>query len=102
MVNGSDLFVSLVVGLAMPLALLDGLRALSVSPRAGDLHESRSAAWLMALVAGPGLFVERMLAGWRQGGLGRDDAVNAVIIALGWATLYGYVVLGLIRRLISA
>jgi hypothetical protein len=101
MVNGSDLFVSLVVGLAMPLALLDGLRALAGSPQALDVADNRSAAWLLAVVAGPGLFVERMLAGWRAGELGREDVMNASIIALGWAVLYGYVVLELARRLFS-
>ena len=100
MVNGGDLFVSLVAGLAVPLALLDGLRAVVGGP---VLRERSQPAvnWLLALVAGPGLFIETMLDKWRQGNLDRADAVNAMVIALGWATLYGYVLLGLSRRLLS-
>lgn len=101
MVNGGDLFVCLVAGLAMPLAILDGIRAVAGSsiPQqpAGLQRERRPILWLFALIAGPGLFAERMLAAWRNGDLSAADRVNALVITLGWAALYGYVVLGLAR-----
>jgi Cu/Ag efflux pump CusA len=100
MVSGGDIFVSLVVGLAMPLALLDGLRALTSTEGPRHADDRGAIVWLLAVVAGPGLFMERMLAGWREGGLDLADAINAAVIAIGWATLYGFVVLGVGQRLL--
>jgi hypothetical protein len=101
MVNGGDIFVSLVAGLAIPLAILDGLRALAWTSGPPHPDDRGPIVWLLAVVAGPGLFVERMLACWREGNLDGADAANAFVIAIGWATLYGYVVLGVARRLLS-
>ena len=99
MVNGGDLFICLVAGLAVPLAIVDGLRAAAgaaMSHRPEGLHvEHRLLAWLFVLLAGPGLFVERMIAVAREGQLSFQDAINAVVITLGWAALYGFVVLSL-------
>lgn len=104
MVNLGDLFVSMVVGLAMPLALLDGLRSVSGAAlnirSSGAGFERRPMVWLSALLIGPGLFIENMLAGWRAGELSLADRINAVVIALGWSTIYGFVVLDLVRRLL--
>jgi hypothetical protein len=94
MINAGDLFVCLVAGLALPLALLDGMRAIGGT----IIPAGRSAMWLSSLVLGPGLFVERMLAAWRSGELSVADQINAMVIALGWAAVYGYVVLEIIRR----
>ena len=101
MVNAGDLFICMVAGLAMPLAMLDGYRALVGSALRGQVAgwhlERRPLAWLLAVLLGPGLFVERMLASWREGELSPADRINALVIALGWAALYGFVVLGLAR-----
>jgi undecaprenyl pyrophosphate phosphatase UppP len=104
MVNAGDLFVCLIVGLAMPLALLDGLRSISGTAvqiqSLGTRFERRSIVWLSALLIGPGLFVERMLSSWREGELSIADTINAFVITLGWATIYGLIVLGLVTRLL--
>ena len=101
MVNGGDLFVSFVAGLAIPLAILDGLRALARTSGPRHPDDRGPIVWLLAVVAGPGLFVERMLACWREGRLDVADAVNAFVIAIGWATLHGFVFLGLARHFLS-
>ena len=102
MVNAGDIFVSIVAGLAIPLAVLDGFRAFAgtlTSHRQGHVHvEGRGRQWLFALFTGPGLFAERMLAARRAGALSAVDSVNAFVITIGWAALYGFVVL----RLVSA
>jgi hypothetical protein len=106
MVSASDLFVSVVAGLAMPLAMLDGFKALAGSglpgQRAGFQFERRPFVWLLAVLLGPGLFVDRMLAAWRAGDLPSADRVNAVVIAIGWAAVYGFVVLSLVKALLPA
>jgi hypothetical protein len=106
MVNIGDLFVCMIVGLAMPLAMLDGFRALAGSAlpeqSAGFQLERRSRVWLMALLLGPGLFVDRMVATWREGQLSPIDGINAVVIALGWAAIYGFVVLSFVKAVIPA
>jgi hypothetical protein len=99
MVNGSDVFVCLVTGLAIPLAIVDGFRALagpSMPAQPTGLYiKTRLLVWLFALIAGPGLLAERMLSAWREGELALADRVNALVITLGWGALYGYVVLRL-------
>ncbi|MGV3553038.1 DUF6949 family protein [Rhizobium sp.] len=101
MINAGDLFICVVTGLAMPLAMLDGYRAL-----AGAALQEQVVGWhgrrgpvvlLLAILLGPGLFVEKMLTAWRRGELSPADRVNALVIALGWAALYGFVVLGFVR-----
>lgn len=101
MVNAGDLFVCAVAGLAMPLAMLDGFRLLAgtmiPSQAAGFQFERRPLVWLMAILLGPGLFADRMLAAWREGTLSIADGINAFVITLGWAAIYGFVVLSLAK-----
>jgi len=97
MFNAGDLFVSLVVGLASPLAILDGLRAM-VGARmpvqnGGFQIERRLSPWLLAAIAGPGLLIERLIEGWKEHSLNASDLSAGAFIALGWATIYGYLVL---------
>ena len=105
MINAGDLFVCLVAGLALPLGLLDCVRVVAASPLLAEEAGIRSRRWpmlwLAALVLGPGLFMERMLASWREGELSAADGVNALVIALGWAAIYGFVVLECVRRVFS-
>lgn len=104
MVNGGDLFICVVAGLAMPLAMLDGYRGLAgISLReqvAGSHFQHGPIGLLLAILLGPGLFIERMLAAWRQGELSVADRINAPVIALGWAALWGFVVLSLARTVL--
>lgn len=99
MVNGGEIFVCMIAGLAIPLALLDGLRAfaggLLPHQNPGLQFEQRPLTWVLAIALGPALFADRMLADWREGRLEIADRVNALVITLGWAAIYGYVVLGL-------
>lgn len=106
MFNAGDLFVSLVVGLALPLAILDGLRAL-VGARMPAQHdgfqiETRLSPWLLAVIAGPGLLIERLIEGWKAQSLGAGDLSSGAFIALGWATIYGYVVLRGVQLLLPS
>lgn len=105
MINAGDLFVCLLAGLALPLALLDCVKAIAATTlpaqAAGLRFERWPVMWLSALVLGPGLFVERMLSAWRSGELSAADQINALVIALGWAAIYGFVVLELARRVFS-
>lgn len=105
MVNGGDLFICVLAGLVIPLAIVDGLKAMGVetTPRQvpGWQVERRPFVWLFGIVAGPGLFLERMLRAWREGVLSAGDGVNAFVIALGWAALYGFVVLGVVKAVLA-
>jgi hypothetical protein len=106
MVNAGDLFVCVVAGLAMPLAMLDGFKAFAgsalPSQGVGFQFERRLLVWLLALLLGPGLFADRMLSAWREGELSLADCVNAFLITLGWAAIYGFVVLSLVKTLLPA
>jgi len=106
MVNAGDLFVCVVAGLAMPLAMLDGFKALAgtalASQGAGFRFERRPLVWLMAILLGPGLFADRMLAAWREGQLSPADRINAFVITLGWAAIYGFVILSAAKALLPA
>lgn len=106
MVNAGDLFVCVVAGLAMPLAMLDGFKALAgsalPSQAAGFQFERRPLAWLLALVLGPGLFADRMLSAWREGELSLADCINAFVITIAWAAIYGFVVLSLVKASLPA
>ncbi|MCB1446339.1 MAG: hypothetical protein KDJ87_11270 [Rhizobiaceae bacterium] len=103
MVNSGDLFVCLVAGLAIPLAIVDGLKAfggVAMPKQPQGLHfERRPGIWLLAVIAGPGLFAERMLDEARRGRLTSADAVNAFVITLGWAAIYGFILLSLVRAM---
>ena len=104
MVNAGDLIVCAVAGLAMPLAMLDGFKALAgsalPSQAAGLQLERRPLIWLLAIMLGPGLFADRMLAVWRGGELSPVDQMNAVVITVGWAAIYGFVVLSLVKTVL--
>jgi hypothetical protein len=104
MVNGGDVFICVVVGLALPLAMLDGYRALAGVTLQGQFREAhlerRLIQWFLVLLLGPGLFAERMLVAWREGALSAVDGVNAFVITIGWAALHGFVVLGAIRTVL--
>lgn len=106
MVNGGDLFLCVLAGLVIPLVILDGLKGLGVETVLrqvpGMQVERRPMVWLFAVVAGPGIFMERMLSAWRRDGLTAADGVNAIVITLGWAAIYGFVVLGVVRALLPA
>ena len=105
MFNAGDLFVSLVVGLALPLAILDGLRALvgagMPTQEDGLQIETRLSPWLLAVNAGPGLLVERLIEGWKEQSLGANDLAVGAFIALGWAMIHGYIVLRGVQFLFS-
>lgn len=103
MMTSSDLFVSLVVGLAVPLAILDAARtmfdgALPVQVDGLQL-ERRLAPWLLGVFAGPALLFDRVAEGWREGSLSRADIASGAFITLGWAMIYGFVVLKVVHFL---
>jgi hypothetical protein len=106
MVNAGDLFVCVVAGLAMPLAVLDGLRALvgsALPNQSAELQlERRPWVWLLAVLLGPGLFADRMLSSWRNGELSPDDGLYAIVIAVGWSAIYGFVLLSILKTFLPA
>lgn len=102
MMNFADLVLCLLTGFAIPLAL-SGF----VAERAA-LHAGRGQAgpagrffvfWSSALVCGPGLFATRLVEGLRSGRETAGEQVAGWLAAAGWAALYGYVVLNLVRHL---
>jgi hypothetical protein len=101
--TGSDLFVSLVVGLAVPLAILDAARTILEDrlpvQAEGFQIERRLMPWLLAVIAGPALLFDRVAEGWREGSLSRSDILSGAVITLGWAMIYGFVVLKAVQFL---
>lgn len=101
--TGSDLFVSLVAGLAVPLAILDAVRTVladRLPVQAGGLQlERRLMPWLLAVFAGPALLFDKVAEGWREGTFSRADIASGVFITLGWAMIYGFVLLRAIQFL---
>ena len=99
----SDVFVCLIAGLSIPLAILDAARTILDEHMPlqidGLQFEKRALPWILALLAGPGLLVDRVAEGWREGVMSRGDLVQGAIITLGWAGLYGYVILAVAKRL---
>lgn len=96
MMSGGDVFICLVVGLAVPLAILDAARTMleGLPEQASEFQvERRLAPWLLALFAGPALLFDRVAQGWREGAFSRGDILSGVIITAGWATLYGFLIL---------
>lgn len=96
MISGADVFISLVVGLAVPLAILDAARTmLEGLPEqvAGFQVEWRLTPWLLALFAGPALLFDRVAEGWREGAYSRSDIFSGIFITAGWATIYGFLLL---------
>ena len=103
MITSGELFVCLVAGLAMPLAILDAARAMFEDglPEQGDGFqlERRLAPWMLALFAGPALLFDRVAGGWRDSQLSKADIASGAFITAGWAVLYGFVVLKFIQYL---
>jgi hypothetical protein len=101
--TSGDLFVCLVVGMAVPLAILDVARAILTDElpvqEEGLQFEGRLAPWLLALFAGPALLFDRIAEGWREGALSRADIASGVFITAGWAAIYGFVLLQAVRFL---
>jgi len=100
MMTGGDVFISLVVGLAVPLAILDAARTmLDGLPEQGPGFqvERRWTPWLLAMFAGPALMFDRVAEGWREGAYSRSDILSGVLITAGWATIYGFVVLRVVH-----
>jgi hypothetical protein len=95
--TGSDLFVSLVAGLAVPLAILDATRTVLADrlpvQAEGLQFERRLLPWLLAVFAGPALLFDKVAEGWREGSLGKADIASGAVITLGWAMIYGFVLL---------
>ena len=99
----SELFVSLVAGLAVPLAILDAARIiledrLPVQDN-GLQFERRLTPWLLALIAGPALLFDRVAEGWREKSMSAADIVCGVFITAGWAAIYGFVFLKFVQFL---
>lgn len=101
--TSSDLFVCLVVGMAVPLAILDAARTILAGglpvQDEGFQFERRLAPWLLALFAGPALLFDRIVEGWREGTLSKADIASGVFITVGWAGIYGFVLLQAARFL---
>jgi hypothetical protein len=95
--TGSDLFVSLVAGLAVPLAILDAARTVLADrlpvQTEGLQFERRLMPWLLAVLAGPALLFDKVAEGWREGALSGADIVSGAAITLGWAMIYGFILL---------
>ena len=95
--NFGEMFVCLVIGLALPFALLDGIRGVlkAEMPRqeAGFQLEMRLVPWLLTIITGPGLLVEALADRVRLGSLSANNLLAGALIVLVWATVYGFVVL---------
>jgi hypothetical protein len=98
-----DVFVCLVAGLAVPLAILDAARTIlddTLPLQINGLQfERRALPWILALLAGPALLVDRVAEGWREGMMSRGDIAHGVVITLGWAGIYGFVMLSVTKNL---
>jgi hypothetical protein len=92
-----DFIAALIVGLAVPLAIVDGTRYLAggylPAQRPGLQLEMRLIPWLLALFAGPGLLIDRLAEAWREDTISNNDLAIGVFIVLGWAWIYGFVLL---------
>ena len=101
----SDVFVCLVVGFAVPLAILDAARTILDAAMPiqieGLQFERRALPWMLALLAGPALMLDRVAEGWREATMSRTDRAHGVIITVGWAALYGFVAVSLAQRLVG-
>lgn len=101
MITSGELFVCLVAGLAIPLAILDAARimfgdGLPVQADGFQL-ERRLSPWLLALFAGPALLFDRIVEGWRENHLSTADIASGIFITVGWAAIYGFVVLKIVQ-----
>jgi hypothetical protein len=97
MITSGELFVCLVAGLAVPLAILDAARTVLEGrlPVQGDglQLERRLVPWFLGFFAGPALLFDRIAEGWREGTLSGPDIASGAFITAGWAAIYGFVLL---------
>ncbi len=104
MMNFADLVLCLLTGFAIPLALcgfvVQGVGLYAAAER-GAGSEGRLGRlfvfWSSAMICGPGLFATRLVEGWRSGEETPAQQATGWLAAGGWAALYGYVVLNLVR-----
>lgn len=103
MLTSGDLFVCLVAGLTVPLAILDAVRTTLdgrlPAQEQGFQIERRLMPWLLALFAGPALLFDRVAEGWKEGALSRADIASGAFITAGWAFVYGFVLLKIVHYL---
>jgi hypothetical protein len=103
MLELSDLVVSLIIGLAAPLAILDSTRLLfdGLIPEQGLRQDGqgRLRSWLLALVAGPALYVERVIADVKSGELRGGQIGLSIAAVLSWSCLYGLALSGLLKQI---
>ena len=101
MMNFADLVLCLLTGFAIPLAL-SGFVAERAVVHAGRREMGPAGRflvfWSSALVCGPGLFATRLVEGFRSREETAGEQITGWLAAAGWAFLYGYVVLTLVRR----
>ena len=102
MFEASDIIVSLIIGLAAPLAILDSSRlifdGLLVARGTAQDGRGRFLSWIFALAAGPALFGERVVLEARAGRMRGGQVGLSVAAVLGWAWLYGLVLIGLLKQ----
>jgi hypothetical protein len=104
--NGEDIFIALIAGLSVPLAISGAARSLLGND--WPVQRSRFAvsngftAIALAVLAGPGILIDRLVEDFRNGNLDTAEAGLAAGAAFAWAMLYGFVLLGLITRLDTA
>jgi hypothetical protein len=101
MMNFADLVLCLLTGFAIPLAL-SGIVTERVQLHAGRGQVGSAGRffvfWSSALLCGPGLFATRLVDGFRSGAESAGEQIAGWLAAAGWALLYGYVVLNLVRH----
>ena len=101
MMNFADLVLCLLTGFAIPLAL-SGFVAERAEIHAGRGQVSPASRffvfWSSALVCGPGLFATRLIEAFRSGEETAGEQIAGWLATVGWALLYGYVVLTLVRH----
>jgi len=102
MISSGDVFICIVVGLAVSLAILDAARTMLdgwPEQGVGFQVERRLTPWLLAFFAGPALLFDRTAEGWREGTFDRGDIMSGVLITTGWAAIYGFLLLKLVHLL---
>lgn len=103
MLDLSDLVVSLIIGLAAPLAILDSSRLMfeGVIPERGARlkEQGRLLPFLLAVIAGPALYAERVIAEVRSGEMKGGSMGLSIAAVVAWSWLYGLALLGLLKQL---
>jgi hypothetical protein len=100
MMNLADPILCLLTGIAVPMALAgfvaEGAGVLSARGESSWFGWALG-AWGAAMVAGPGLFAQRLVEGWRSGAENTAEQLCGWVACAGWAALYGYVLLSAVR-----